>query len=90
MTPMNGKWVGIGIMALGVLLFFTGYSLGYVNTIVGIVFRVLGGVGFISGITFMRVYWKCPSCDRFLFLGNWFAKRCCHCGKSLNQPRFKK
>ena len=80
MTPDAGKWIGIGISAIGLILIMIGEASGAL--------LVFGLIIVLGGIIFSRIYWMCPSCASFLPRHALFVEHCHRCGKSIDKPRF--
>ena len=89
MTPIAGKWTGVGIGVLGFIFIMIGFEYEYGS---GLTVSWLGIVGILAclcGLIFSIVFWMCPSCGSFLPSKAWFAEYCHRCGESLDKPRFK-
>jgi len=89
MKPIQGKWLGIGIVVLGLILYFSGLS----DEGERLTLAWFGGVGLlvvIVGFIVYFVYWVCPSCGKMLPGRAWFVEYCHRCGDSIDKPRFNK
>jgi len=87
MSPMAGKWMGIGIFVLGFLLSLAGYASESAG--LSTVLLLIGIPGAIGGMVVSIVFWMCPYCNSFLPGRAWFVEYCHRCGESIDTPRFK-
>ena len=87
MKPNTGRWIGIGILAIGFILTMIGLDSRVLPVL------VLGVIILFGGGIFSLIYWVCPSCASVLPSRGrtaWFVEYCHRCGESIDKPRFRK
>ena len=91
MKPIEGKYLGYGIVLVGFIVGAVGFNLldSPGGSGVSQILILIGGIVIIGGFILAAIYWICPYCKVILW-GEWHISHCQHCGKSIDVPRFKK